>query len=244
MSADHNLFLSKLDELSGGRSKTPWLQSVGLTKGTISRLINGDQPSLDILTALARTENASLDWLSNDRGAPHRVGIVSSDIDGWVLLDELLQETGWTLFQFSDPTGALCLVLTQPGEFEIKGRAVPYTIVEILAGAIGPQTMNRAISAMSDGTVSMSAEISEDEFDRLTHGHMGNYELIGWRGEHGLIHTATATKSEIMTQVAEVRDDDMTGISRSEMQLINRFRKLSVQDQQRLLKIAETLDQT
>ena len=240
MKKTHRNFLSILDELSGGRNKTPWLQDAGLTKGTISRLINGDSPSLDILSALARTENASLHWLTEDRGSPYRVIRVASDAEGWLLLDELLQETGWALYQFANATGACCLVLTQPGEFEIKGRTVPYTIVEILAGEIGPKTRERFVQVAENGFQLYAAEISDDEFDRLGTGHMGNYELLGWRDAHGLIHTAIPGDSKALSTSAEKSSEYQQAITESESRLLKRFRELNPDAQQQLIQIAQT----
>jgi hypothetical protein len=241
MQKNDNYFLSILDELSGGRNKTPMLQDAGLTKGTISRLINGDPPSIDILTALAHTENASLHWMTERRGAPYRVNRIANDVEGCRLLDELLGEGGWSGYQFTDGAGAICLVLTQPGVYEIKGRSVHYTIVEILAGDIGEKTLERFIRVSAEGLATHTAEISQDEFDRLSSGHMGNYELLGWRDEHGLVHTATPADQQSLYQMGEVRTGYAKTLDDSERRLIGRFRTLTPQAQKQLLQIADTL---
>ena len=204
------------------------------------RAAYGDTPSLDILTALARTENASLNWLAENHGNPYRVSRVTNDAEGWLLLDELLQETSWALYQFTNATGTCCLVLTQPGEFEIKGRTVPYTIVEILAGEVGPKTRERFVQAAEDGFRLHAAEISDDEFDRMSKGRMGNYELLGWRDTHGLIHTAIPGDAKALGTVAETSAEYHRSINDSEKRLLKRFRELSPDAQKQLMKILET----
>lgn len=220
---------------------TPWLESVGLTKGTIYALTNLTRPpSTDVLTSLARTENASLRWLTESRGAPYRVTRVTEDAEGSLLLDELLEEPGWAGYQFTDQAGTRCLVLTQPGEFAIKKRQVPYTIVEILAGHIGPKTLKRFIQAASDGHNLYAAEISDEEFDRLSKGHMGNYELLGWRDEPGLIRTAVPSDVKAVGASIEKPSESQRPTTNSEKRLLKRFRELSPDAQQQLMKIVET----
>jgi len=220
---------------------TPWLESVGLTKGTIYALTNLTRPpSTDVLTSLARTENASLRWLTESRGTPYRVTRVTEDAEGSLLLGELLEESGWTGYRFTDKAGTSCLVLTQPGEFAIKKRQVPYTIVEILAGHVGPKTLERFIQAAGDGHQLYSAQISDDEFDRLSKGQMGNYELVGWRDEHGLIHTAVPVDAKALSTVAKTSSEYHRSITDSEKRLLKRYRELSPDVQRQVIKILET----
>jgi hypothetical protein len=240
MIKNDSYFLSILDELSGGRNKTPMLQDAGLTKGTISRLINGDPPSIDILTAIARMENASLHWLTERRGTPYRVNRIADDAEGYRLLDELLAEGRWSGYQFSDGAGTICLVLTQPGGYQIKGRSVQYTVVEILSGDIGEKTLERFIRASVEGMEVYSAEISQDEFDRLCNGRLGNYELLGWRNEHGLVHTATPAEKKALHQLKHRTDAGL--LSDTERRLLELFRHLAPKAQQQLIQIAKTLN--
>jgi transcriptional regulator with XRE-family HTH domain len=215
--------------------------SVGLTKATVDAIRNqGRTPSADVLMALSRCDNVSLHWLTDGRGSPYRINLIVSDADGWAILDELFQENSWILYEFTHPTSGVCLVLTQPGEFEIKGRVVSYTIVEIIAGDIGRNTLDRVACAEKDGMQILSAEVSEDEFDRLVSGMMGNYELLGWRNERGLIHTAIKGAPGILDQVEEQRIEYGHNLNNVEKLLIDKFRSLSVPDQKQLLSIAET----
>jgi len=245
MGSDHSNFLSKLDYLSAGRNKTPWLQSIGLTKGTISRLINqsGD-PSETILRTLYHSENASLHWLTEGKGHPFLVNRVLSDAEGAALLAELLEESGWTIYLV---TGSGCvgytLVLTQPGQYDIKGRPVDYTLVEIISGNLGAKTQEEIALEAAFENRCHQLEISQDEYQRLQSGEMGNYELIGWRNERGLLDTAlplfTSQLDKIADSPADYRSSDLTA---DEQRLLKRFRGLTPADQKKLLIIADTLN--
>ncbi len=103
------------------------------------------------------------------------VGSCNSDEDCAAHLDELLAETGWTIHLVTDDH-RVTLVLTQPGQFDVKGRPVDYTILEILAGPIGQATLARV---RESGCALRLANVHHEILDAINSGQMGTYGLTG-----------------------------------------------------------------
>lgn len=238
---DHRSFQSKIDHLSFDRDKWPWLLSIGLTRGTINRLLNSDQaPSESTLRAIMRSENASLNWLTEDKGSPYMVNRVLDDQEGTDLLESFFEEPGWagTLIDSNDYPG-YAIVLTQPGQYSLNNRSVDYTIIEIIAGVMGPLTR----ACFDQHIVNQKhLELPSDEYLRLISGLMGNAELLGWKDRAGLLNNAVIMKSVDMDRVAEqttIYESD--SLENNERLLLKKYRNLDKDDQQRLMTIADTL---
>jgi hypothetical protein len=151
-------------------------------------------------------------------------------------------ETDWTIHRLTttDEPG-YCLVLTQPGQYEIKDRVVNYTIVEILAGHLGQATAKRLQKAMAKGLRVRHGEIADDEYQRLTTGLMGNYELLGWRESPGLLNTTLPMEADELKVADEPAGYAEDTLKSDERRLLNKYRKLTEVDRRRLLAIADTL---
>ncbi len=243
MTFRHNDFLSKLRLLSGGRNTTPWLQSIGLTKGTIHGLTNeGRDPSSDVLRAISRTENASLHWLTEDKGDPFYVTYALSDEEGAKHLDALCEGDGWVIaIVTGEHSEGFTLLLAQHSHFEIKGRRVDFTQVEIIAGHLGKATLERAAQATETGSRLYTLKITDEQYERLERGAMGNYELIGWRKEKGLFANAQAWQETDTLDQFTPTDDAKDHLTKQENRLLKIFRRFSDEDKKRLLAIAESL---
>ncbi|USF88761.1 hypothetical protein [Candidatus Endoriftia persephonae] len=243
MPSAHNDFLSKINFLSGGRYITPWLESTGLTKATINALRNaGRTPSSDVLRAISRTENASLIWLTEGKGAPFYVAYALSDEDGAELLDALCEGDGWVIaIVTGEHSEGFTLLLAQHSHFEIKGRRVDFTQVEIIAGHLGKATLERAAQATETGSRLYTLKITDEQYERLERGAMGNYELIGWRKEEGLFANAQAwQETDTLDQFTPTADTE-DHLTKQEKLLLKIFRRFSDEDKKRLLAIAESL---
>lgn len=176
--------VERLQALLDGRDKYPWGQSIGVGKGVIDGMTRtGSLPGADTLGAIARCENARIDWLVEGRGAPYNTSCVPSDDVGAELLGELLQEDGWDLTIVTD-NEKIALVLDQAGSFDVKDgktddgvqrwRSVQYAIVELLVGRIGRLTLDLV---RSQKFVSLSY-VDRDVMTRLERGRIGTYRLL------------------------------------------------------------------
>lgn len=176
--------VDRLQSLLDGRDKYPWGQSIGLGKGVIDGMTRtGSTPGGDTLSAIARCENARIDWILDGRGAPYNVSCVTSDDVAAELLEELMAEDGWTITIVTD-SRRIALVLDQVGSFEVKDgkdeggaqrfRTVEHSIVEVLVGNIGRLTLDQV---RRHPHVSL-AYADADVMTQLERGRIGTWRLL------------------------------------------------------------------
>lgn len=235
----HSNYLLRFDELSEGRDLKHWLVPFGVSGPALTRMRkDGTKPSVDTLLAISRAENTSVDWLLYAHGAPFITNNVMDDTDGYRLLNGMLEKTGWRgyLVNGKDVLG-YSLVLVRAGHDVVKGKTIDYSIVEIIAGRLGPKTQAEFLNRLD---APKYLKLKPDEFQRLTSGHMGNYELLGWRGEPGLLSAAIDIDSTNDYQIKEPAKN-FAELSDSEQLLIQKYRRLSTTAQAQLLTIADTL---
>jgi len=135
-------FQYRLDLVLAGRKPYPWAESIGITRGTVGRMLKGEVPGPDVLGLIMRTENASITWLAEGIGAPYIVHWFATDEACRAYLDELLAFQAWTAHHLTDGGRVDVLVLHAPAAVERRSRWVHYTEIYVLAGA-GPATLAR-----------------------------------------------------------------------------------------------------
>ena len=156
----------------------PWLGSLGVTKGTIGRILKGSQsPGADLLRALQRTERVSLLWLEENKGSPYRVTRVLDDAEAQAVLSERLREE-WTVILVTSDDATFAVVLQRPeARYTYKKKEVIYIEAEIIAGGITLRT-ERWLDRQGRGVWLL--RLTPDEMEKLSTGHMGNIELFGF----------------------------------------------------------------
>jgi len=168
-------FLSRLLFLLGDRKKYPWGSHIGLDRGIIERLFNGQEAKGETLAHISRAENASITWMLEGKGSPYLVARCINDNEASNYLNGLLEEQGWTAY-ICETSGRTALVLTMPASFKTKKEEIiDYTVVEIITSP-GPSTFNRLKQANLN---SQSLSMNHDQFNRLCTGWMGLQELLG-----------------------------------------------------------------
>lgn len=172
----HKTFLSRFEALLGGRQPYAWAKATGIGRGVIQSIKKGATPSGEALAAIGRTENCSLTWLLEGRGAPYLVRWASSDEDAADQLRTLLEER-WDAAMFTGESGdEAVVVMTMPGQFEAAGgQEVNYTVVEVLAGDIG-QLAIKQLGHPNVRSLRMTT-VDERTLRNLAGGHIGTWEL-------------------------------------------------------------------
>lgn len=172
----------RLTRLVGDRKIYPWAKSIGVSKGTIESIMGkGGMPGAETLGMIQRSENARLDWLLEGRGTPYYVTVCATDQAARSVLQDLLSDEQWEVTAVSD-TQRLAFVLSQPGGYDVKDRHFDYTILEVIAGAIGPQSItevrNRFVHHMGV-TGLYYAQIEANQMRQIENGEVGTYHLFG-----------------------------------------------------------------
>lgn len=240
---DHQSFLWKLDFLSAGRDKTPWLNALGISPGTTSRMVSGGQPpSIETLGRLQQVENASLRWLTTGRGQPYNTSRTRSDEETAALLDDLLAEA-FAVHLLTTDAGGITLVLTLPAQIDLKdGRCLDYTVVEIIDGVVGSRTTARLLRAGSDGLALAVVPVSESTLQQVAGGQMGNPALLELLGRHGQpAAQGAAHVAEWLAQQLAKQGRHGGELTPAERALIETYRALDPDDQRRLEAISGAL---
>ena len=176
----YNNFLLKIEFLSGKRNISPWLTSLGISVAGAGRIKAGDSPSVDLLSALSKTERVSLRWIDEERGSPYVVSRVVNDDEAIALLTDFLHEDDnedWAVLLASNNDQTFCVILYQEKDYERKGKTVVYKDVEVIAGGVTLKTF-KWLRSHSRGL--WIIKLTDDEMIRLSTGYMGNMELFGW----------------------------------------------------------------
>lgn len=218
------------------REKHPWGKALGITQSTIGRMTKEQHvPNAEILTRIARAENASLNWLLSGTGAPFLVVCARSDTEARDLLQQhLTEESGWAIHILTGEA-AQAIVLTQPCRMQTDDVEIDYTCVVILSGA-GAKTINAAFAARTRHSVRV-LRLTQDQMQRVSTGWMGNLELIGWRHHTGLLADAVPVQDTDIefTHVAE--PSTRYGLAKDERELLDFYRELTDDKQQALLRL-------
>ncbi|MCP3868322.1 MAG: hypothetical protein GY703_09560 [Gammaproteobacteria bacterium] len=215
-----------------------------MSHGTVTRLKNGQAPSGDLLAILQRVSNASIRWLTENRGPPFLVSRALSDSEGVEILNDLYDEPDRDTFLVRSGD-RFAIVLTLPASFSVKDRMIDYISVDVLSGNLSQGTRQRAALGAAKGSV-YQVDVTPAEFDRLSTGHLSHSALIGYhdkrRSRTGILDRATPLDSPvgvISDPVALVNSD---APDKLESDLLDRFRALSPENRLRIIRIAQVME--
>lgn len=218
-------FLSRIEFILDGRTQYPWAEAVGIGRGVMSRIRDGFVPTAESLIAICRAENCSLSWLLDGRGPPYLVGRCDSDEECAERFDELRSEKGWSVYLLTDG-GRHALALVQPGQFDVKGRPVDYTILEILVGPFGNSVAMRIGDCIVSRIPVSHVRLPVEHLSRVYRGEVGTHELM--QREGGLIRFAVPATSHRQASIALLAVAEPAGsyIDNNEKKLIAAWRSL------------------
>lgn len=172
--------------LMDGRDKFPWAQSIGVGRGAIEGIWKGSIPGGETLSAIARCENARIDWILDGRGAPFTVTCVTSDEDAADLLNEHYGEKlQWNSTIVTDGK-RIAVVLDQEGMYQVKDgkdaagapqfRDVRYSAMEVIVGIVGALAMD-VVRPGPENTVGL-VNVDVDTMARIVRGQVGTWRML------------------------------------------------------------------
>ena len=173
---DLTTFLGRLNWLLAGRKLTPWATQLGMSGSTIARLGEGVPPKHESLVKILRTENVSLSWLLDGKGAPFHVLRTDSDLDTLMALDEELNDPGWKVAWLHGEIQH-ALVLFQPAVIENSRDSLDYIAISVISGPVGAAVKDK-LRAM-EMRLATSAAVNDNTLALLHAGLLGTRHLLG-----------------------------------------------------------------
>lgn len=171
-------FVDRLNFVLDDRKQTPWGRSLGFAGGSISSIFGGRVPGSEILNVIHRAENVNLNWLLTGEGSPYIVEYFQSADALSDYVCAMLHEEEWVVHVVSHIDTA-CLVLTQPGAYEFKGKWVDYRMVHVIVGPGDDVLKNVLDDYHKSGGHIFVSELSEEQRQDIMSGQIGTYLLFG-----------------------------------------------------------------
>ncbi len=171
-------FEERLSFILQDRKQTPWGKGLGFTGASISHIFSGGRiPGPEFLQAIRKAENVNLNWLLTGDGSPFVVEYFLSADALSDYLAAMLHEEEWVVHVCSYHDIA-CIVLTQPGQYEFKGKWIDYRIVHVLVGP-GDEVITELLHDYHRGQHAIFvSELTEEQRQAIIHGQVGTYLML------------------------------------------------------------------
>lgn len=170
-------FEERLSFLIKDRKKTPWGKALGFTSPSITAMFNGHTPGPEFLHAIRRAENVNLNWLLTGEGSPYIVEYFQTADALTDYIAAMLADEKWSVYVCSTHDIA-CLVLTQPGSYEFKGKWIEYRIIHVVVGPCDDVLGNVLRDNHHDGEHIFVPTLSKESRQAIISGQVGAYELF------------------------------------------------------------------
>jgi len=144
-------------------------------------------------------ERFNLAWLKEGVGAPFVVYRVIDDDEAVAFIKERCGDQAlWGSMFCTADNERFVLIASHTVSFSKKDQGVRYHMVEVVSGNIGIEAIRRLYA---DGFCRCSFSVSDDEFERLATGYMGNNELLGFedkrKSSHGQMNRVKSVDGDV-----------------------------------------------
>lgn len=170
-------FDERLSFLIHDRKKTPWGKALGFTSPSITAMFSGHVPGPEFLQAICRAENVNLNWLLSGKGKPFNVTYIQSAKSFVVYVNTMLTDENWQVCvcSLSEQT---VLVLTQPAQYEFKGKWIDYTLCEVIVGQGSEELAWMLNHHQSERDTYSTPNLPSHVLKKIASGELGTYALL------------------------------------------------------------------
>ena len=184
MHTGEGFFPERLKKVLSGRKLYPWAADLGISKGAAESMGKGNLPGPEIQHLIMRRENVSLTWLNTGRGNPYLVDCyLTADEMAEVVADHLIDSDDWKVVLHAGD-GVVVVELSMPAEFDYKGKAIPYTVYEFIAGPVG-RSLVTTLADYGGRQGLWVSDLPADRVSRLVTGDIGVRTLYGDQKQAG-----------------------------------------------------------
>lgn len=182
---------ARLQQVLGDRSAWKWARAVGLTPGTVGRMIEGHLPGAEKLIPAARMENLSLTWLCTGEGTPFLLTPIAADADARALVEAAVTDTQWQVEVLACSDRYTIVLHAWQEDVALEGKLkYRWRRVKLLAGAsLGHSMLNGLHSPPLTGPARIHhSRIQDDKWQQLVTGQIGTFGLFGDADHAGLVN--------------------------------------------------------
>ncbi|MBU2978993.1 hypothetical protein [Alteromonas sp. C1M14] len=181
-----NDFSSRLQWMLAGRKANPWAKKLGISSGSVSRMLNNEPPGTEILTLIMRTEHVNLSWLLGGHGMPFMLDIYTCASEFEDMLSAHNQDANYDAYLCDNPnTKQLAVILSEPATCTFKNKTIEYNHVEMLLGPRRNSDIEGILNRCNVRYFSMDAL----NFKAFSRGQFGTYKMIDDDNKYALTLT-------------------------------------------------------
>lgn len=185
----HKTFLSRINYILDGRKPNPWGMEIGLSRGTISRLIQGYTPGADSLSIIASNENVNLTWLLQGKGSPFIVERCVTETNAYdFLLAKLKENSDWDFYVMTNGIETH-LVLSRMNTYSVRDKIYQYRQVDVFMTYIMDSVLDHIAKYIKQKRVFLLIT-NRDILKQNYNGELGTFALFGDEKHQGLLSDA------------------------------------------------------
>lgn len=202
-----------------------WGQGVGLSRGTVGRLVEGQLPGSDKLLPMIRREGVSISWLISGQGTPYCVHCPLTDADAADLIRKFASEMRRTAASVIEgKSGRYVIALSQSVH-----EASEFPRCEVIGG---PAVGELALSAIDPDTITRRQTLPPEAFQKLA---------TGWMSMTELAETTWPKLYAVKEERPEGYGESIGVLSALEQRLVKAFRQTPESGRQMVLTMLESV---
>lgn len=234
---DDEGFAGRVNWMLNGRKITPWSKKLGLSAGTVSRMMEGQIPGSDILTAIMRTEHVNLNWLLEGKGTPFMLDAFNDPKAFMSKLGMHASDADYDVYISTDKgSGNAAAIFALPASYSFKKKVIEYTHIEVLLGPLTKTLRDGIVHGMLfKRTTPKYFTMSDIEWHNFARGQYGTYMLLGDEKRQGLVSRTSPmpagdfyTPTEVVEMISGLKVQEVTADSKDKIALLKKINEAAV----------------
>lgn len=171
-----NSFLSRIERIMDDRKINPFLASVGVVGGSITKVQHkGSIPHASALQRISDIECVNLNWLVSGEGEPYKTEKYAGGAEYLREIEALSKDASWQIYLIKLDT-ITTLVFTRSQTIEVKDVLRDYYQVKILVGPYSEQ-LKQLLNTLDQQKRLQHMRLDEAQIADITSGEIGSYQM-------------------------------------------------------------------
>jgi len=222
-------FFDRIEFLRGKTKVYPWLESMGMSRGTVTGLKNGGMLSADNLSIIARAKNVNLNWLVSGEGAPYRVSAFA-DSESAIAHVHALGDEPWERITIVmvEQSSSFALIMQNPGSYDVAGKIFEYVISETIIAPISTEIFDEINALKAVHRQAIEATYSD-----------ASALMSGWQSARDFLSNAQLAPSFVQEAIGAY---NLNRSAKDNLSLADRIARLDPDRKNRILGYLDSID--